>query len=856
MATTDRTSADGSAFPTVLADASTAAPLDPPHTAPIDAVLSGFQWDRDITFGFPTSSEDYDYVYEPGGGFMPVTFAQMEATRAILLGRTEGPSPSVQTYGSVSAFTHLGIDENVGATAGAADVRVASTGENTGAYAYGPYPLPDGEDGDVWFARRNDGTPDDTRNPVLGDYAYHLHHYVLGTALGLRSGGISADPTAYYQSFEYTVMSWRPYPNAAPAYDRHPGEAYGSPQTFMMLDIAALQSLYGANYSANATDTRYTWNPATGQMSVNGVGQGVPGANRVFLTIWDGGGIDTYDMSNYFGPVTIDLRPGSWSVTSPGQLARLGEGIYARGNIYNAYLFEDNAASLIENAIGTAGDDTLIGNQADNRLDGGGGGNDTLIGGDGDDVYVIGGVDDVIVELPGEGIDTIIFDAELITFRLPANVENVVIATGTAGAASAIGNELDNVMTGNDGTNALYGDAGNDWLDGRGGSNVLRGGSGDDVYVVRSEEDDFYEAPGEGIDTVYLATSFRFPSPSIRGELENFVLTGQVPGYIFANELDNIIVGNDQNNELYGLAGNDTLYGGAGNDRLDGGKGLDRMIGGEGDDFYIVDSRRDMVYEAPNAGKDRVRSSIDFALGDDIEELILAGGIQGSGNALDNLIEGNGLNNVLFGGAGNDRLYGRDGDDSLVGGPGADVLWGGKGSDLYVIDDPGDILVVESTNEGIDIVYSSIDHALKENYENLVLEGNATIASGNGLKNVVVGNGLGNGLYGGRGNDALYGGAGNDFLHGEVGNDYMTGGADTDVYFGGTGYDYAILEAGGGVDYFADFNAKQDIFADYGAVRSHAMQQGTDVVIVAAHYGIVLENTQLSALTAENFLFA
>ena len=55
------------------------------------------------------------------------------------------------------------------------------------------------------------------------------------------------------------------------------------------------------------------------------------------------------------------------------RLANLGDGHIARGNIANALLFEGDTASLIENAIGGAGDDTLIANQAANQLTGNGG---------------------------------------------------------------------------------------------------------------------------------------------------------------------------------------------------------------------------------------------------------------------------------------------------------------------------------------------------------------------------------------------------------------------------------------------------------------------------------------------------
>jgi Ca2+-binding RTX toxin-like protein len=149
-------------------------------------------------------------------------------------------------------------------------------------------------------------------------------------------------------------------------------------------------------------------------MFVNGVGQGTPGGNRIFLTVWDGGGQDTYDFSNYTTDLTINLQPGEWSTTSSAQLAYLGDGHYARGNIANALLYEDNTASLIENAIGGSGSDMMIGNSTANRLEGhtgddtlrGEAGNDTLRGGAGNDI-LDGGADDDILD-GGTGNDIFI----------------------------------------------------------------------------------------------------------------------------------------------------------------------------------------------------------------------------------------------------------------------------------------------------------------------------------------------------------------------------------------------------------------------------------------------------------------
>jgi len=156
-----------------------------------------------------------------------------------------------------------------------------------------------------------------------------------------------------------------------------------------------------ANASAGQVwsgDTSYTFDPLTGEMSINGAGVGTPVGNRIFRTIWDGDGNDTYDLSNYDTDLEIDLAPGGWSVFSDAQLADLNRfsndpAFNARGNVANALLVDGDKRALIENAIGGTGDDTILGNAADNRLQGNGGrdllngkaGADTLQGNGGND---------------------------------------------------------------------------------------------------------------------------------------------------------------------------------------------------------------------------------------------------------------------------------------------------------------------------------------------------------------------------------------------------------------------------------------------------------------------------------------
>lgn len=216
---------------------------------------------------------------------------------------------------------------------------------------------------------------------------------------------------------------------------------------------------------------------------------------------------------------------------------------------------------------------------------------------------------------------------------------------------------------------------------------------------------------------------------------------------------NDLLVGNDVANLLKGNGGDDGLNAAAGNDTLDGGTGNDTMIGGTGNDLYYVDGAGDSVTELLGEGIDTVSSGISYTLGNHVENLTLTGSaLDGTGNALDNLLQGNGLGNSLNGAGGNDRMI------------------GGGGNDLYFVDTSGD-QVVELAGEGSDTVSSGISYTLGDHVENLILTGTATDGTGNALDNLLRGNSLSNHLYGGDGADRLIGGDGVDFLTGGSGAD-------------------------------------------------------------------------------------
>ncbi|MGO4527108.1 M10 family metallopeptidase C-terminal domain-containing protein, partial [Microvirga sp. 2MCAF35] len=422
------------------------------------AVFSGSQWaNSTITYSFPDSRSDFEWINPSASGFKPLSLDSQTAFHGIFKG-----TAGVMSLTSLESFTNTTF-----VYAGRNDANIKLSAYEPGDIinrSHGYYPGVPVYGGDTWITHA-DGTA------ALGSYQYYLLLHELGHSLGMKhtheSGGNLPKMSAQHDSTEYSVMSYN---------------VTGRPQTFMMYDIAGLQEMYGADFTTNSGNTVYKWSPQTGETFVNGVGQGRPISNAILLTIWDGGGVDTYNFENYSTNLKIDLSPGRFSLTSATQLSAS-----AKGNVYNALQYHGDIRSLIENAIGGSGNDMIIGNAANNVLSGnsgndsldGGNGNDKLYGDDGNDFLsgdrgndlVMGGAGNDVI-YGGAGADTLDGGADIDTLVYDgAEGALVDLRTGyTAGqAAGDVISGFENVVGGS-GNDTVYGSADANELNGQDGN--------------------------------------------------------------------------------------------------------------------------------------------------------------------------------------------------------------------------------------------------------------------------------------------------------------------------------------------------------------------------------------------------
>ncbi|GIX14725.1 MAG: protease [Paracoccaceae bacterium] len=422
----------------------------------IDNLIWGTRWAaRTVTYSFLEADSR-----QPGYGDGPETFPSSAIRKTTMAPFSDGQKAmtrdALDLIDDVAGLVFREVNDKTGAPG---MIRLARA--DIPAPADGFYPGHEAHMGDV---RIDVSRP--TGRAAPGSYDFYVVIHEMLHALGLKHphdrGGSGVVLPAGRDSHEFSVMSYRSFPGQSVAdVTNKPGSF---PQTPMMNDIAALQHLYGPNWETRSGDSSYVFDPLK---------------PRLFETIWDGGGEDTYDASAYSVGVSLDLRPGRWSVLAPSQLARLGQKdgdtVTARGSIFNALMYRGDERSLIENAIGGSGDDRLIGNQVRNDLTGGRGDDrldglargDWLFGGPGADLMIGGTGNDWL--WGGRGED---------------------LLRGDSGDDRLFGGRDDDT---------LMGGTGRDRLDGGSGADRLLGGFDADSFVFR----DVVDSPaGRGRDVI------------------------------------------------------------------------------------------------------------------------------------------------------------------------------------------------------------------------------------------------------------------------------------------------------------------------------------------------------------------
>ena len=232
-----------------------------------------------------------------------------------------------------------------------------------------------------WIA--TDGGANDGKTGI-DSYGYQTYIHEIGHALGLGhqgpyNGSASYSNNAIFanDTWQYSIMSYFSENN-------YSGSSYRYVITPQMADIYAVALMYGASTTTRTGNTVYGFHNTAGSIYDFSAYIQAPA-----LTIYDSGGNDTLDCSGYSNSQTIDLHAGSFSSVG-GLVHNIGIAL----------------GTIIENAIGGSGSDTIIANDLGCTLSGMGG-NDTLTGGAGND-RLIGGAGVDLMTGNG-GADTFVF---------------------------------------------------------------------------------------------------------------------------------------------------------------------------------------------------------------------------------------------------------------------------------------------------------------------------------------------------------------------------------------------------------------------------------------------------------------
>jgi len=470
---------------------------------------------------------------------------------------------------------------------------------------------------------------------------------------------------------------------------------------------------------------------------------------------------------------TFDYDPNGQFDTLPGPAS--GASNLTDTDSFTYTLVNGNEVTVTITITGVDSDgDILLGTPGLDSLDGGIGA-DHMTGFTGNDTYFIDNAGDTVVEVAGEGSDTI---RTSVSLTLAAGLSIETLTTTSQAGTTAIdlaGNEIDNRIEGNDGVNALSGNGGLDLLYGHGGDDTLNGGLQGDLLDG-----------GAGLDTALFVDSFVTYADTLAGWV-----IGSSEGSDVLRTVEAVVDGSGRRTLLVGSTGLATLQGAldeaADNNHVRlAANSYSGTANYDANGLIVVGqtgSQQNVTYNNMIGGLGITVIAANLAdtiATDDGDDRVFGNG------GIDTITTGAG-NDILNGGDGGDTLSGGAGNDSLTGGAGNDSMSGGADNDTYHVTEAGDV-VTEAFGEGTDIIYSSVSYALNDSSEVESL-GALSFSSTTALN--FAGNGLANTLLG---ND------GNNQLNGKGGADVMVGRAGNDTYLVHNAGDKAFEDAGNGSD--------------------------------------------------------